>query len=123
MMKWLQRKIFDLMLRHVFKTFVPDDILLMDRTGIFIGGKRISKEKAKQIKMEAREIRSTVLIPLIIQTLRFHAQSQIMYKGIDMRIIDNNRMVLHVVAEFEKIINNLADYDKKVSQPENSVIQ
>ncbi len=120
---WLQRKLFKFVLKNVFKVFEDSDILFVDKSNVFIGEKKISDETFKLLKSEAKDMKSTTLLPLLLKTLRFHAHSQIMYRGTDMRIIDNNRMVLHVVAEIEKFVNMLATYDKKVSQSKNNMIQ
>lgn len=94
------------LLKKFLKIFHPKDIIQIKRDGsLYIGNKKLEGQNMEVVSEQAFSLRSNKYLKTILDTLRANAENQILYKGESMREIDNNRMVIYVVGQIEKMIN------------------
>lgn len=105
----IKNKIENWLLRHLTKTVVPEDILLVDKgtSVVYLGGIKMSDTETKNLREEAMFISKTRLWSILTSTLRAEAQEVMFNKSKDFEDMRSGKLMLYCIDVQDKIINKL----------------
>lgn len=69
----MKQRIKNYLFRHLLNAVVVEDILVADKTGIYIGGYKIEDSELKQLIAEAKAMEGFRLWKIINETVKDHA--------------------------------------------------
>lgn len=110
-MKNFLSKIF---IKCYLQIFHSEKIIQVKDGKLYISGKEASEEKIYALAEQAGALKSNAYLNLVLNTIRKHAEEQILYKGKTIEIVHNNRMVIYTIGEIEKLIRLPQVYKKSI---------
>ena len=103
MREYLQKKLIRFIIKDVFHTISPEDILVVNKKGVwFLKGKELGPEMVEKLQSEAKYFSESVLWKVLKAELQYSATKTLLEKGnsaTDIRIAQIQGYLTKVVDE------------------------
>ena len=106
---WLQKKLINLLARHLFNSVSFDDILSVRKDGIWLNGRKLSDADVKQIKSEAGALKRFLLWGLLNNELKLAANMRMFEKSQTVEDIVAGKLLLYQVNVQKEIVERISD--------------
>ena len=109
MKKYLRRKLINLLVKHLYKWQTEEDILIQNKDGVFLFGKKLSREQIDDIRQQADMMKNLELYQILQQELTKTANKNIFFSSTDIDDCYFGKVQLYLLDVIDKKLSRLSN--------------
>lgn len=90
----MRQRIINWLLRDLLNAILPDDVVTVGKSGIFIGGKRITDAETAQLRAEAKALRGFRLWSLMTNSVKHVSHDKIFNRSVNFDDVMAGKLML-----------------------------
>ncbi len=101
----MKQKLINFLLKHTINAVTIEEVISSDKTGIYIDGKKITRDELLQLQAEVKAVENTRLWYLMTQTLKKDAYERGLNTSTSMDQVNTAKAMLYNLSIQESIMN------------------